>query len=131
MNEQLVATPMNDQGGTKEQPPHAQLREWRAWGLVIVSALAWWVAWNLLQPLAEWITFTLLGLSPVSALGSSIAFFLYDVPKILLLLTGMIFLVTTIRTFFSAERTRQLLGGKRQGIGNVRRISSPGTSLPL
>jgi uncharacterized membrane protein YraQ (UPF0718 family) len=48
-----------------------------------------------------------------------VAFFLYDVPKILLLLSGMIFLISIVRTFFSAERTRALLGGKRQGIGNV------------
>ncbi|MEZ4636594.1 MAG: hypothetical protein R2873_11825 [Caldilineaceae bacterium] len=40
-------------------------------------------------------------------------------PKILMLLAGMIFVVSTMRTFFSVERTRQLLGGKRQGIGNV------------
>ena len=46
-------------------------------------------------------------------------FFFYDVPKILLLLSGMIFLISVIRTFFSAERTRSLLGGKRQGIGNM------------
>jgi uncharacterized membrane protein YraQ (UPF0718 family) len=31
----------------------------------------------------------------------------------------MIFVVSTVRTFFSVERTRQLLGGKRQGVGNV------------
>ena len=84
-----------------------------------MAAIAWWFAWINLQPLADWITYSLIGLPPTSALGSAVAFFLYDVPKILLLLTGMIFLVTTIRTFFSAERTRQLLGGKRQGVGNV------------
>ena len=58
-------------------------------------------------------------LKPGSHLGESVAFFLYDVPKILLLLVGMIFLISIIRTFFSPERTRALLGGKRQGIGNV------------
>jgi uncharacterized membrane protein YraQ (UPF0718 family) len=31
----------------------------------------------------------------------------------------MIFLISIVRTFFSPERTRTLLGGKRQGIGNV------------
>jgi len=41
------------------------------------------------------------------------------VPKILLLLGGMIFAITIIRSFFSSERTRALLGGKREGIGNV------------
>ena len=40
-------------------------------------------------------------------------------PKILLLLSGMIFLISIVRTFFSPERTRALLGGKRQGLGNV------------
>jgi uncharacterized membrane protein YraQ (UPF0718 family) len=52
-------------------------------------------------------------------LGQSLAFFLYDVPKILLLLSGMIYVISIIRTFFSPERTRGLLGGKREGIGNV------------
>jgi uncharacterized membrane protein YraQ (UPF0718 family) len=41
------------------------------------------------------------------------------VPKILLLLGGMVFLISFVRTFFSPERTRALLGGKREGVGNV------------
>jgi len=52
-------------------------------------------------------------------LGDAVAFFLYDVPKILLLLTAMVFLIGVVRTFFSPERTRALLGGKRQGVGNI------------
>jgi len=35
------------------------------------------------------------------------------------LLSGMIFIISIIRSFFSPERTRALLGGKREGIGNV------------
>ena len=69
--------------------------------------------------LSQWLTFDVLGLEGGSHLGEAVAFFLYDVPKILLLLTGMIFLVGIVRTFFSPERTRALLGGKRQGLGNV------------
>ncbi len=83
------------------------------------AALAWWLAYTVLQPLAEFISFDVLRLPHGSALGESVAFFLYDVPKILLLLSAMIFGITLIRTFFSAERTRALLGGKRVGIGNV------------
>lgn len=82
-------------------------------------AIAWIIAYNLIQPLADWITYSALNLSPESRLGQSVAFFLYDVPKILLLLSGMIFGIGVIRTFFSPERTRKLLGGKREGIGNV------------
>ena len=84
-----------------------------------VIVAAWFAVYNLLQPLANWITYSLLRLQTGSHLGDSVAFFLYDVPKILLLLSGMIFLISILRTFFSPERTRALLGGKRQGVGNV------------
>jgi uncharacterized membrane protein YraQ (UPF0718 family) len=86
---------------------------------LVLAAMLWWVAYLLALPASQWVTFNLLGLSSGSRLGDSVAFFLYDVPKILLLLTGMIFLIGIVRTFFSPERTRALLGGKRQGIGNV------------
>jgi uncharacterized protein len=81
--------------------------------------LAWLLAYNLIQPLANWLTYQVLGLPAGSHLGESVAFFLYDVPKILLLLGGMIFVITIIRSFFSPERTRALLGGRREGVGNV------------
>jgi hypothetical protein len=99
--------------------PTSQGVDWRAWGIVLGLGGLWWLLWEALEPLADWATYQLLGLAPGSHLGESMAFFLYDVPKILLLLTGMIFLVSTVRTFFSVERTRQLLGGKREGVGNV------------
>jgi uncharacterized membrane protein YraQ (UPF0718 family) len=83
------------------------------------AALLWYVAYTVLQPITEFIAYGALGLGRGTNLGDAVAFFLYDVPKILLLLGGMIFLITIVRTFFSAERTRQLLGGKRVGVGNV------------
>lgn len=91
----------------------------RAATTVGLAALAWLAAYNVIQPLANWLTYTLLGLPADSRLGESVAFFLYDVPKILLLLGGMIFAITMIRSFFSPEQTRALLGGKREGVGNV------------
>jgi uncharacterized membrane protein YraQ (UPF0718 family) len=93
--------------------------QWRLPLLIIGIAILWIILWNFLQPLADWFTYSLIGLSPESHLGQSVNFFVYDVPKILMLLAGMIFLVTIIRSFFSPERTRALLGGKRQGVGNV------------
>jgi uncharacterized membrane protein YraQ (UPF0718 family) len=96
-----------------------QQRTWRVWALVIGASIIWLIAYNLVQPLAQVITFRVLGLQEGSHLGEAVAFFLYDVPKILLLLSGMIFLISTIRSFFSPERTRELLGGKREGIGNI------------
>ena len=91
----------------------------RAASIIGQAMLAWLAAYNVIQPLANWITYTLIGLSAGSHLGESVAFFLYDVPKILLLLGGMIFAITMIRSFFSPEQTRALLGGKREGVGNV------------
>src|SRR6266498_1285807 len=87
--------------------------------LVALSAIVWIVAYNLIQPLANWISYSALQLPHDSRLGESLAFFLYDVPKILLLLSGMIFIISMIRSFFSPERTRALLCGKREGVGNV------------
>ena len=108
---------------TTTTPPAPQQQNarssWQTWGMVIGIAGIWWIVWQNLLGFADWLTYDLIGLAPGSHLGEAVAFFLYDVPKILLLLSGMIFLVSTARTFFSVERTRQLLGGKRQGVGNV------------
>jgi uncharacterized protein len=98
---------------------HPQSASWRAFAPVLSAAVVWWVAYTALQPATEYLTYDILGLARGSHLGDAVAFFLYDVPKILLLLGAMIYLITVLRTFFSAERTRQLLGGKRTGIGNV------------
>lgn len=94
----------------------SQLRMYLLLGVIIAI---WFALYNVIQPLANWITYSLFRIQTGSHLGASVAFFLYDVPKILLLLSGMIFLISILRTFFSPERTRALLGGKREGIGNV------------
>jgi uncharacterized protein len=100
-------------------PRPSQVPQFRMIALLGVITAAWFAIYNLLEPVANWITYSLLHVQAGSHLGESVAFFLYDVPKILLLLSGMIFLISILRTFFSPERTRALLGGKRQGIGNV------------
>jgi uncharacterized membrane protein YraQ (UPF0718 family) len=92
---------------------------WRLPALVIALAVIWWLVWGQLQNIADWLTFSMIGLQPESHLGQSLNFFFYDVPKILMLLAGMIFLVTLARSFFSPEQARAALGGKREGVGNV------------
>ncbi len=105
---------------TTEQITVSQPKQgWKLPALVIVLAVMWWLLYGQLQNIADWITYTVLGLSPLSHLGQSVNFFFYDVPKILILLSGMIFLITMIRSFFSAEQARAALGGKREGVGNV------------
>jgi len=103
--------------------PRASLNPRSApWPLAVALALAtlvWVGLYIAIQPAADWLSYAALGLSSTSRLGSAVAFFLYDVPKILLLLTGMIFIITFIQTFFSPERSRALLGGRREGLGNL------------
>ncbi|MDJ0754346.1 MAG: permease [Ardenticatenaceae bacterium] len=92
---------------------------WQLPVLVVVLGVIWLLLWRQLQNLADWLTYQVIGLLPHTRLGESVNFFIYDVPKILMLLTGMIFLVTIVRSFFSPERTRAALGGRREGVGNV------------
>jgi uncharacterized membrane protein YraQ (UPF0718 family) len=101
---------------TSPSLPHSNKR---LYVTLTIAALAWLIAYNLIQPLANWFSYSVLGFARDSRFGQSLAFFLYDTPKILLLLSGMVFVISIIRTFFSPERTRAMLGGKRQGIGNV------------
>ena len=55
--------------------------------LTLITA-AWLAVYNLIQPLAEWIAYYALNLTQGSHLGDTVAFFLYDVPKILLMRSG-------------------------------------------
>ena len=65
------------------------------------------------------VLFSLAGLDKTSRLGDSIHFFFFDATKITLLLVGITFAVTIARSFITIEKTRALLGGKREGVGNV------------
>jgi uncharacterized membrane protein YraQ (UPF0718 family) len=89
------------------------------WPGVVFATLSWLALYNLVEPLSRWLAHGLFDLPRGSHVGEAVAFFLYDVPKILLLLSGMIFVITIVRSFFSAERARRLLSGKRAGLGNV------------
>jgi uncharacterized membrane protein YraQ (UPF0718 family) len=99
--------------------PFATRANLRLWSFAVIAALLWLFLYNTIQPLSEWISYEALGLAHGSHAGEAVAFFFYDVPKIMLLVSGMIFVITVVRTFFSAERARRLLSGKRVGIGNV------------
>ena len=91
----------------------------RRWVGLAVAAVVWFVLYELNRPFWDWLWFDVAGLDPESRLGSGLHFFCYDTVKITLLLVGIIFLVTVLRSFMSVERTRALLGGKREGVGNV------------
>jgi uncharacterized membrane protein YraQ (UPF0718 family) len=86
--------------------------------LAAVAGL-WLVAYQLNRPWWDLVVYDWLGLDAGSRLGSGVHFFFYDSAKILLLLTGIIFVVTIARSYLSLERTRALLGGRREGVANL------------
>jgi hypothetical protein len=91
-------------------------------GIGVVGAVAiaaWFGAYALNERMWDWLLFDRVGLDPETRPASALHFFLYDTAKIALLLTGIIFVVGVLRTFITIERTRALLGGRREGVGNV------------
>jgi len=79
----------------------------------------WYLVYHQLEPVTNWLIDTLLGLEKGTQLTEAIRFFVFEVPKVLLLLALIIFLVGIIRTYFSPERTRRMLEGKSTFTGNV------------
>ena len=52
-------------------------------------------------------------------LSSAVEFFVFEVPKVLMLLVLVVFGVGIIRSFFTPERTRRILSGKTEFVGNI------------
>ncbi len=89
---------------------------------VIVGALAaalWLALYLHLETITRWITQVVLRLPADQPLGEAVFFFLYETPKVLLLLVAVVFAVGVIRTFFTPERTRRVLAGRRELTGGV------------
>lgn len=84
----------------------------------LAALVVWTLLYSQLQPFSDWLV-RRLPIDPTSNLGQSTAFFLFDTPKVLLLLTLVVFAMGVVRSFFSPERTRALLAGRREGFGNI------------
>ncbi|MCB1312409.1 MAG: permease [Sedimentitalea sp.] len=98
---------------THESGVHTNPSDWLWYAGVMAAAVAWWLLYGQLIPISEWAT-SLFPVDRHSHTGEAIAFFLYDVPKVLLLLTGIVFVTGVLRSWFSPEKTRAILAGKRQ-----------------
>lgn len=91
----------------------------RLFAKLMVGLVVWGLVYHYLQPAADYLAYRVLHLSASGHLGSSVAFFIYEVPKVLMLLLLVVFGVGIVRSFFTPERTRQILAGKREFIGNI------------
>lgn len=90
--------------------------------LHVLALAAWFLVYESLAPLAAWLARIVFGPAVETPFGKAFAFFIYDAPKVLLLLVLIVYIVGIIRTFFTPERTRRLLAGHGKGrefIGNV------------
>jgi uncharacterized protein len=88
--------------------------------LSLSGALLLWVAlYGALPRAAAWFTRDLLGLDAGTHLASAVEFFLYETPKVLLLLMLVVFGVGVVRSFFTPERARAILAGRTVSAGNV------------
>ncbi len=110
--------PSRDFPEPEAAPAAKGLSPWAAVLLGLGAASCWLALYANLGRLARWLTYTLLGLSPGTHVSSAVEFFVFEVPKVLLLLTLVVFVVGIVRSFFTPERTRSLLAGRRETAGN-------------
>tara|TARA_R110002020_G_scaffold34066_22_gene103680 strand:+ start:9091 stop:10143 length:1053 start_codon:yes stop_codon:yes gene_type:complete len=93
--------------------PDRRTQDWLWYTGIPVAAVLLYLVYGQLIPFSEWVT-SLFPVASDSHTGEAIAFFAYDVPKVLLLLTGIVFVTGVARSWFSPEKTRTLLAGKRE-----------------
>ncbi len=73
----------------------------------------------MLKVFAHYVVYSVFGLAQGNRLSDALEFFIYDVIKIFLLLSLIIFAVSVIRSYFPPDRTKRILSNKREFIGNV------------
>jgi uncharacterized protein len=87
--------------------------------LPLIAAAAWWLVYRSLEPFAKWLTRDVLKMATASRLAMAVEFFVFEAPKVMMLLTLVVFGVGIVRSFFTPERSRRILAGKRETAGNV------------
>ena len=73
----------------------------------------WYIIYHNLQPATNWLIDSVFGMTKGAHLTEAIRFFVFEFPKVMMLLTLIIFLVGIIRTYFTPERTRKHLKGRK------------------
>jgi len=79
----------------------------------------WYIIYHNLQPGTDWLIESVFGMTKGEHLTEALRFFVFEFPKVMMLLTLIIFFVGIIRTYFTPERTRKALEGKKTFSGNV------------
>jgi uncharacterized protein len=89
------------------------------WILPIIILGLWILIYFNLQLVTNWLIDDIFKFTQGKHLTEALRFFIFEVPKVLLLLVLIIFVVGIIRSFFTPERNRKTLEGKSLFTGNV------------
>jgi uncharacterized protein len=73
----------------------------------------------MLKGFANYLVYDLFGMAQGTRLADALEFFIYDIIKIFLLLSVIIFIVSIVRSYFPPEKTKRILSHKREFIGNI------------
>ncbi len=99
----------------------AATRRWpetHPWEFLAIAGVLWVALYSILNPASEALV-AALPVDRASHFGGALQFFLYDTPKVLLLLTGIVFVMGMVNSYFTPERTRALLAGRTEGVANI------------
>jgi uncharacterized membrane protein YraQ (UPF0718 family) len=87
--------------------------------LPILGIVLWWLVYSNLAAFAKWFTYSLFKMPQGSHFSSAVEFFVFEAPKVLMLLVIVVFGVGIIRSFFTPEKTRAILSSRSEFIGNI------------
>jgi uncharacterized protein len=96
-----------------------QIFKSRHFQIVLILLPIWYLIYINLQSVTDWLIDVVLDLEKGNHFTESLRFFVFEFPKVLMLLVLIIFFVGVIRSYFTAEKTRKALEGKRTFTGNV------------
>ncbi|MCB9016217.1 MAG: permease [Lentimicrobiaceae bacterium] len=86
---------------------------------IIAGIVIWYFIYHNLEPAVDFLIEQVFNLKQGAHLTEALRFFIFEVPKVMMLLVLIIFFVGIVRTFFTAERTRKALEGKSLFAGNI------------
>ena len=72
-----------------------------------------------IQLLSDWLTYKVLDFIPETLPANAANFFIYDIIKIVILLSVIIFVVSIIRSYLPPEKIRAILSHKNKYTGNI------------
>ncbi|MDM8159495.1 permease [Labilibaculum sp. K2S] len=87
--------------------------------LALLLLPVWYLLYANLQNISDFLIDTVFQMQKGTHLTETLRFFIFEVPKVLLLLVLIIFGVGIIRSYFSPEKTRNALAGKSTFMGNI------------